>query len=185
LALDRLNKGDGISGISAILLFAFTFFHWYGVKAVNTSNLLFAVQAGGPGKSAWEALDYTPIFLLLTVVVTLAVVALRLANAPRGPRVPLNAVVMIFGVASVLLILYRIVDPPVFSVERPSRSKARPSCRSSSQCSRLPGSPVAAAWPCGMKPARYQAEPAWGCRSLRNLHGRPRIAHTPLTRRGA
>jgi uncharacterized membrane protein len=116
-AQSRLGNGERISGISAILLFAFTFFHWYGVKAVNTSNLLFAIQAGGPGKSAWEALDYAPIFLLLTVVVTLAVVALRLANASKRPRVPLNAVVMILGIASVLLILYRIVDPPIFSVE--------------------------------------------------------------------
>lgn len=117
MALDRLNKGDRISGISAILLFAFTFFHWYGVKAVNTSNLLFAVQAGGPGKSAWEALDYTPIVLLVASVVTLAVVALRVTDAVQRFRVLLNAVVMILGIVSVLLILYRIVDPPIFSVE--------------------------------------------------------------------
>lgn len=78
------NIGGRIAGISAILLFAFMFFHWYGVKAVNTSNLLFAVQAGGPGKSAWEALDYTPIVLLATIVVTLAVVALRVATHQRG-----------------------------------------------------------------------------------------------------
>lgn len=116
--MGRLSNGERIAGVSAILLFVLTFFHWYGVKAVNTSNLLFAVQAGGPGKSAWEALDYTPIFLLITVVVTLAVVALRLAStSKKRPRVPLNAVVMILGIASVLLILYRIADPPVFSVE--------------------------------------------------------------------
>jgi hypothetical protein len=36
------------------------FFHWFGVKAVNTSNLLFAIQAGGPGKNAWEALPVGP-----------------------------------------------------------------------------------------------------------------------------
>jgi uncharacterized membrane protein len=117
LALDRPSKGERISGISAILLFVLTFFHWYGVKAVNTSNLLFAVQAGGPGKSAWEALDYTPIVLLVTIVVTLVVAALRLVNTSKRLRVLLNAVVMILGIASALLILYRIVDPPVFSVE--------------------------------------------------------------------
>lgn len=115
--MGRLSHGERIAGISAILLFALMFFHWYGVKAVNTSNLLFAVQAGGPGKSAWEALDYTPIVLLATIVVTLAVVARRLANTSKRPRVPLNAAVVILGIASVLLILYRIVDPPVFSVE--------------------------------------------------------------------
>lgn len=103
--------------ISAILLFVLMFLHWYGVKAVNTSNLLFAIQSVEPGRSAWEALDYTPIFLLLTIVATLAVVALRFTNTSKRPRVPINAVVMVLGIALVLLILYRIVDPPVFSVE--------------------------------------------------------------------
>ena len=116
MELGQLNIGERIAGISAILLFAFMFFHWYGVKAVNTSNLLFAVQAVGPGKSAWEALDYTPIVLVITIVVTLAMVALRVTDAVRR-RVPLNAAVMTLGIVSVLLILYRIVDPPVFSVE--------------------------------------------------------------------
>jgi uncharacterized membrane protein len=117
MELGRLNSGEKIAGISAILLFALMFFHWYGVKAVNTSNLLFAVQAGGPGKSAWEALDYIPIVLVIAVVATLAVVAMRLTNAVGRPPVPLNAVVAIAGIVSVLLILYRIADPPIFYTE--------------------------------------------------------------------
>jgi uncharacterized membrane protein len=114
--LGRLSSGEKISSISAVLLFALMFFHWFGVKAVNTSNLLFAVQAGGPGKSAWEALDYLPIFLVITIVVTLAVAALRLTTPTRRPSIPLNALVAVLGVASALLILYRIIDPPVFDV---------------------------------------------------------------------
>jgi hypothetical protein len=115
--IDRLSNGERIAGISAILLFVLMFFHWYGVKAVNTSNLLFAIQAVGPGKSAWEALDYIPIVLLVTIIVTLAVAALRLMDAALRSPVRLNAVVTILGVASVLLILYRIADPPVFYAE--------------------------------------------------------------------
>jgi hypothetical protein len=114
--LSRLNSGEKISSVSAILLFALMFFHWFGVKAVNTSNLLFAVEAGGPGQSAWEALDYLPVFLVITIAVTLAVAALRLTNAPRRASIPLNAVVAALGVASTLLILYRIIDPPVFDI---------------------------------------------------------------------
>jgi uncharacterized membrane protein len=118
MELGRLNSGERIAGVSAILLFAFMFLHWFGMKAVNTSNLLFAVQAGGPGKSAWEALDYIPIVLVITVVATLAVVAVRFANATRRPSVLLNAVVTVLGIVSVLLILFRIVDPPVFYAEQ-------------------------------------------------------------------
>jgi predicted membrane channel-forming protein YqfA (hemolysin III family) len=113
----RLSNGEKIASVAAILLFVFMFFHWYGVKAVNTSNLLFAVQAGGPGKSAWEALDYIPIVLLIAAIATLAVAAMRLANAVKKPLVPLNTVVAILGIVSVLLVLFRIADPPVFYTE--------------------------------------------------------------------
>jgi hypothetical protein len=115
--LSRLGNGERTAGISAILLFVFMFFHWFGVKAVNTSNLLFDIQAVGPGKSAWEALDYTPIILLLAVVAPLAVAAMRITNTVKRPTVPLNALVTALGVVSVLLILDRIVDPPVFYTE--------------------------------------------------------------------
>ncbi len=117
MEIGRLSNGERIAGVSAILLFILMFFHWFGVQAVNTSNLLFAIQSTEPGRSAWEALDYIPIVLLATIVVTLAVLAMRVTDAVQRPRIPLNAVVMILGIASVLLILYRIADPPVFSVE--------------------------------------------------------------------
>jgi hypothetical protein len=93
------------------------FFHWFGVKAINTSSLLFAIQAGGPGESAWEALDYIPTVLLITILATLAEAVLRITNALRKDSVPVNAVVAILGLVSMLLIIFRIVDPPVFYVE--------------------------------------------------------------------
>jgi hypothetical protein len=93
------------------------FFHWFGVKAVNTSNLLFAIQSVEPGKSPWEALEYIPIVLLITIIVTLSVAALRLTNAVRRFPVSVNALVAILGLVSMLLILYRIIDPPIFYVE--------------------------------------------------------------------
>jgi low temperature requirement protein LtrA len=115
--LSKLSSGERISSISAILLFVFMFFHWFEVKAVNTSNLLFAIKAGGPGKSAWEALEYIPIFLVLTVGITFVAAATRLVNKNRKPSVSLNAVVALFGIASALLVLFRIIDPPVFHIE--------------------------------------------------------------------
>lgn len=117
MQLGRLNKGEWLAGISAFLLFVFMFFHWFGVKLTNTSNLLFAVQGGGPGKDAWEALGYIPIILVITIIVTFVMVALRLAYAFSKRRVQINALVAILGLASMVLILLRIIDPPVFYVE--------------------------------------------------------------------
>lgn len=121
--LDRLNNGERIAGISAILLFVFMFFHWFGVKLTNTSNLLFAIQSIEPGKSAWEALDYIPIVLLITIIAALAVAALRLTNAVHRPLIQVNAVVAILGLVSALLILFRIVDPPIFYTEATTTSE--------------------------------------------------------------
>lgn len=118
MGLSRLTNGERVAGVSAVLLFVFMFFHWFGVKAINTSNLLFDVRAGGPGISAWGALDYIPIILVITIIVTLAVVALRLTDAAAKPSAPVTALVAILGLVSVLLILVRIVEPPVFDVER-------------------------------------------------------------------
>jgi hypothetical protein len=116
--LGRLSNGERIAGISAILLFVFMFFHWFGVKVVNTSNLLPFFGGGGPGKSAWDALDYIPIVLVIAILATLAVAALRLTNAVHRPPIPLNAVVATLGIASVALVLFRIVNPPIFAVGR-------------------------------------------------------------------
>lgn len=69
------------------------------------------------GQSAWEALDVISVVLLITIVVALAVAALRLVDSVHGFPIPVNAVVAIFGIVSVLLILFRIVDPPNFGSE--------------------------------------------------------------------
>ena len=93
------------------------FFHWFGVKLVNTSNLLFGIQSVEPGKSAWEALEYIPIFLAITIVVTLAAVVRRSVTASPKLSLPVDSLVAILGLISMLLILFRIIDPPTFRVE--------------------------------------------------------------------
>lgn len=118
MRLSRLGGGERIASISAVLLFIFMFLHWFGIKAVNTSPLLFEIRAVGPGKNAWDALDYTPTVLLITILATLAVAVLRLTNSLRKGSIPLNTAVAMLGLASLLLIFYRIIDPPVFNVER-------------------------------------------------------------------
>jgi hypothetical protein len=112
VGLDRLSNGERISGISAILLFVFMFFDWFVVKATYTSNLLIAFGGSQSRESAWEALEYIPIVLLITIIVTFAVAALRLTSAVRKFPVPVNAPVAILGLVSAILILFRIVDPP-------------------------------------------------------------------------
>lgn len=106
--LDRLSTGEKIAGGSAVLLFIFMFFDWFKVE-VSGSSGLFSVSAGG---SAWEALDVIPIILMIAVVVAVGVAVVRLTDAVLEPPISVNAIVAILGAISVLLILYRIIDPP-------------------------------------------------------------------------
>jgi len=89
--VDRLSTGEKIAGVSAILLFIFMFFDWF---------------------SAWDALDVIPIILLIAIVAAIGVAVVRLTESAFEPQISMNAVVAILGIISVLLILYRIINPP-------------------------------------------------------------------------
>jgi hypothetical protein len=117
MSLRKLSRGEAIASSSAMVLVILMFFHWFGVKAVNTSNLLFAISSNEPGKSAWEALDLIPIILVITIVATLLVSALCLMDFVERPRSPTDAVVGVLGLISAFLIFSQIVDPPTFRVE--------------------------------------------------------------------
>jgi hypothetical protein len=107
---DKLSTGEKISAVSAILLFVFMFFDWFGVKVSGVPGFSGSVEGGGG--SAWDALDVIPVFLLLAIVVALAVAVIRLTDADVEPPISMNAVVAGLGGLAVLLILYRIIDPP-------------------------------------------------------------------------
>ncbi len=109
----RPNIGVLIAAVSAILLFALTFLHWFGIELKNNGPALFYVYGTLPGRSAWDALAYIPIALVITTIAALGAAVLRIIR-PRSKLVILNLMVGILGIFSALLILYRIVDPPDF-----------------------------------------------------------------------
>jgi uncharacterized membrane protein YhaH (DUF805 family) len=108
--VDRLSTGEKIAGVSAILLFIFMFFDWFSAEvSVNNGAFVGGASAGG---SAWDALEVIPIFLMLAIIAAVAVAVVRLTDADFEPSIPMNAVVAILGALAVILILYRIIDPP-------------------------------------------------------------------------
>jgi hypothetical protein len=113
--MDRLSTGEKIAAGSAVLLFIFMFFDWFTVD-ISSGDGLFSVSAGG---NAWEAFSWIDLFLMLTIVVAVAVAVIRLSDALVEPPVSLNAVAAVLGAVSVLLILYRIIDPPIDTGDLP------------------------------------------------------------------
>jgi hypothetical protein len=109
---DRLSTGEKIAAVSAILLFVFMFFDWFGVEISGVPG--FSGDVSGSGGSAWDALDVIPIFLMLAIVAAIGVAVIRLTDADIELPVSLNAIVAALGGFAVLLILFRIIFPPDF-----------------------------------------------------------------------
>jgi multisubunit Na+/H+ antiporter MnhF subunit len=111
--LDRMSTGEKIADASAVLLFIFMFFEWFNVD-ISGGEGLFTISGGF---NAWESFSFIDIILLITVLAAVAVAVIRLTDALVEPPVSVNAVVAILGAISVLLIVYRIIDPPDFGVD--------------------------------------------------------------------
>lgn len=110
---DRLSTGEKISAVSAILLFIFMFFDWFGVEVSGVPGFSGSVSGSGGG-SAWDALDVIPLFLMLAIVVAIGVAVIRLTDADIEPPISMNAIVAAVGGLAVLLIVFRIIFPPDF-----------------------------------------------------------------------
>jgi hypothetical protein len=104
----RLSRGETIATASALLLLAFSFFDWFGVEVKDVGGFSGETGLGG---SAWSTLELIPWLLLLTVVVTLAMAAMKLTGL-REPAVPLTVPVTVLGALTFLGIAFRIVAPP-------------------------------------------------------------------------
>lgn len=100
-----------IAAGSALALFALTFTGWYGSEVVGQ---VAEIEFDGTGGSAWQALDWIPVLLTLTVVVAIGAAVLRVAGTDWKPVVPLSAAVAVLGGLATLLVLFRIFVPPDF-----------------------------------------------------------------------
>ncbi len=112
LKLARLRRGERIAAVAAVLLFAFMFFNWFGVEVTGIGGFSGSTGEGG---NAWQTLDLIPLFLLISAIAALAMAGLRLAGSSAKLPVPMSALVTMLGAVSVVLILFRIVDPPTLS----------------------------------------------------------------------
>jgi hypothetical protein len=106
--LSRLRQGEQIAGISAILLFIFMFFDWFGVK-VSGGGVSFEPSGGG---NAWDALDIIPWILIIAIIAVLAMVVVRANATEVDTPVSLSVIATALAALGALLILYRIINPP-------------------------------------------------------------------------
>jgi hypothetical protein len=98
---NRLNQGEIIAAVSAIALLLIMFiFDWFG----NDFG----------GADAWQSFSFIDIILFITIRVAIggAVMAAH-AQSVNSP-VAISAITTALGVLCVILIIFRIIDPPDF-----------------------------------------------------------------------
>jgi hypothetical protein len=102
-----------IAAVSAIVLFLVMFiFDWFGVSGGSVDTGFGSVQIAGVGGNAWQVFDFIDLIMMLTIIVALGL-AIMAANA-QSHNLPVagSALVAGLGILCVLLILFRIIDPP-------------------------------------------------------------------------
>lgn len=113
MKLDRLNRGEAIATVSAVVLFVAMFLDWYGSGIIieNFTDISLFVTPGG---NAWQTLDVIPAVLTVTVAATIAMTQMALLDSEWEPSIRPGAAVAVLGGVSFLLILFRILFPPSF-----------------------------------------------------------------------
>jgi magnesium-transporting ATPase (P-type) len=107
----RLGTGETIAAAAGLALFIIMFiFKWFGVDFGSDSlGLGSAVDASA---NAWNSMEWIRWILLITALVAIGG-ALMTANAQSvNTPVAISAITCGLGILSVILILFRIIDPP-------------------------------------------------------------------------
>lgn len=105
--LSRLSRGEQIAAASGALLFIFMFFNWFGVSLETGFG-----DFGGGKVNAWDSLELIRFVLLATAVAAVGFALLKASGNDLTLPMPVPTIVTLLGGLSVLLILYRLIDPP-------------------------------------------------------------------------
>jgi hypothetical protein len=116
LAEGRVRTGAWLAAVGGVLLIVSLFLDWYEYSVP---------PRGGEGgrnvatQSAWDGLERTDVYLCVLAVAALIGVVVLLGNWLRDSNAAQITIILI-GVAAVILVLYRGLDPPapvIFGVE--------------------------------------------------------------------
>jgi hypothetical protein len=103
-----------IAGGSAVALFIFMFFPWYGVPGTTIQIPGGgSISSSGENANAWQVFSWIDVIMFLVILLTIAMVLARVAGAmpPELPAPP-GLIVAVAGALVTLLIFYRLLNVP-------------------------------------------------------------------------
>src|SRR5690242_8620852 len=114
--VNRLSQGEKIAGASGIALILIMFiFKWFSLS-VSSGGL-----GGVPGfsaevsRNAWGSFGFIDIILFITALAAIALAYTSASGQTVSLPIALSAIVAGLGILCVVLVLFRIIDPPNFS----------------------------------------------------------------------
>jgi len=111
--LGRLTRGEAIAAGSGLVLLVVMFLPWFSDNAPVEVPGIRTVDITQETHNAWQSLGLIDLLLLLVVLLALGVALAHAVGAtPSDPVLPLALFVAAAGLVGVVLILYRLADPP-------------------------------------------------------------------------
>jgi hypothetical protein len=102
--MDNLRTGEKIAGASGVALILIMFiFDWF------TADVGFGVEVGG---NAWDTMEVIRFFILLAALAGIALAIISATQSQVDMPIATSALAAGLGGLAVLLILYRLIDPP-------------------------------------------------------------------------
>jgi hypothetical protein len=116
--LGRLTRGEAIAAASGLVLLVVMFLPWFSEDAPVKVPGIPTVEVTQETHNAWEALGLIDVLLLFVVLFALGVAVAHAAGVtPSDPVLPPSLFVTAAGLLAVILILYRLADPPAPTID--------------------------------------------------------------------
>ena len=116
--LGRLTRGEAIAAVSGLVLFVVMFLPWFSENAPVKIPGVPTVEVTQETHNAWQSFGLIDVLLLLVILLALGVALAHAAGiTPSDPALPLPLFVTAAGLFAVMLILYRLADPPAPTID--------------------------------------------------------------------
>jgi hypothetical protein len=101
-----------IAAVSAVLLFIVMFFGWFGVDVPDDAAGFVAAAGVDTTANAWQAFTWIDLIMLVTILVAIGGAVMTASSQSINTPVAISALTTVLGGLSLLLVLFRIIDPP-------------------------------------------------------------------------
>jgi hypothetical protein len=114
--VNRPRPADVLAGLGGAVLLGSLWLKWYGFDAdalaPKGAGVLSVLNTGTPSVSAWQAFSVTDILLALFAALAIGVPVSSILARTTAKPVAFTVLSSCGGALAVLLVLYRLIDPP-------------------------------------------------------------------------